>query len=37
VVKKEAEKNKNLATEIQRMWNVNTKVKRIIIEENGAI
>jgi len=28
VVKKEAEKNKDLTVEIQRMWNVNTKVMR---------
>lgn len=31
VVKKEAEKNKDLTVEMQRMWNVNTKVMRIII------
>jgi hypothetical protein len=37
VFKQEAEKNKDLAVEIQRMWNVNTKVMRIILEENGTI
>ena len=35
--KKEAEKNKDLTVEIQRMWNVNTKVMGIIIEENVTI
>lgn len=37
VVKKEAEKNKDLTVEIQRIWNANTKVMRIIIKENGTI
>ena len=37
MVKKLAEKNKDLTVEMQRMWNVNTKVKRMIIKENGAI
>jgi len=37
VVKKGTEENKDFRGEIQRMWNVNTKVMRIIIEENGTI
>ena len=37
VVKKETERDRDLTIEIQRMWNVNTKVMRIKIEENGTI
>jgi RNase P/RNase MRP subunit POP5 len=40
VIKKEAEKipkHKNLTTEIQRMWNVKTKVIPVIIGATGTI
>jgi len=37
VVKKEAEENKGRTVELQRMWNVNTEVMRIIVEDNGDI
>jgi hypothetical protein len=40
VIKKEAEKilkYKNLTTEIQRMWNVETKVTPVIIGATGTI
>jgi len=40
VIKKEAEKNlkyKNLTIEVQRMWNVKTKVISVIIGATGTI
>jgi hypothetical protein len=37
VVKKETERDRDLTVEIQRMWNINTKVMRIKLEENGII